>query len=1024
MAQDIKYTVAEMEELAKTAERLKDVLSEDYKQVFANINALLKEFNNSFGVGTDKVEDMLSASEELRDKHHQMVELSKKYIDELKKISKFEEDFANSYGVSIERAKELVSLKAEEHDLTNQIKLTTEKLTKIGADLTSTASARKSISEEINRLEEEASKLGENQVVEYQKKLYQIQALNKAIEDVTNLEQLQAKYDDVIQAVGSYDDATIEAFNSAIDAHNSAKQSIQAYGDELQRATDGTVELARATERWERENQESLAKITSGVKALLGEVKKFGLSAISKYGEIDNSVITFGRTVGLSTQAIKAHKASVLEHYDEMASRLGMTFEEIFKFQEQYTRNTGRAVMLTNQQVESLAEMSKLTSPESVEKMTANMDDFGASTETATDYLALNMARARSQGLDAAKASEAFANNIKMASRYSFREGINGVSKMTLLSQRLKFNMESIGATIEKFSTIEGAIETSANIQMLGGSYAMNFSNPLDAMGEALMDAEGFIKRIVNTVSTQATFNRQTGMVDMSGFEKARLREFAKQMGLNYDEAWNMVAQQTKIQAMGSELGKGKWSENEEALIANKAQFNTEKNRWEIALPGRSEATAITDLTSKMLEELKDVAELSDEDLRTDVHYIRQDLRKFIDKTFESNRSYQEMLKGLKENTAITMAQGVSYIGDANWFRNDITDSSNSGGDGLENILYGLLGLKAISQTYTSFNGKNPFGGLGKKFMRYVRRNKKPLTSVTTEEAPSAKVSDTRTRRASLKGRGIKGAKIGGTVGMALGLYDASRTWLDYKQNKNAIENSTLSQEEKEVALDEAKKSRNNGYAQTAGSTIGGLLGGALFSLIPGAGPVLASVGATLGAKAGSAIGSALVGGGENQPSTSMTSMENSDIQTQTEQLALLTSIDTTVQGIARKRSDIQEAYISRINSYTTRGYSYGDKVTYFNQHNNNLDKNQNINTSQELKLSGTIRFVGDKGLIGEMDASRIVAEGLRDNLNQKTVYDITVKHKNEVSNKSPRVDQDSSYWSTNGGINNRNGLV
>ena len=120
----------------------------------------------------------------------------------------------------------------------------------------------------------------------------------------------------------------------------------------------------------------------------------------------------------------------------------------------------------------------------------------------------------------------------------------------------------------------------------------------------------------------------------------------------------------------------------------------------------------------------------------------------------------------------------------------------------------------------------------------------------------------------------------------------------------------------------------------------------------------------------------------------------------------------------------LQEAYISRINSYTTRGYSYGDKVTYFNQHNNNLDKNQNINTSQELKLSGTIRFVGDKGLIGEMDASRIVAEGLRDNLNQKTVYDITVKHKNEVSNKSPRVDQDSSYWSTNGGINNRNGLV
>ena len=59
----------------------------------------------------------------------------------------------------------------------------------------------------------------------------------------------------------------------------------------------------------------------------------------------------------------------------------------------------------------SIAAVSKVNmiTKTATEEMVKNMDDFGASTQTATSYLALNMARARSQGLDAQKASETFA---------------------------------------------------------------------------------------------------------------------------------------------------------------------------------------------------------------------------------------------------------------------------------------------------------------------------------------------------------------------------------------------------------------------------------------------------------------------------------------------------------------------------------------------------------------------------------------------------------------------------------------
>ena len=301
-------------------------------------------------------------------------------------------------------------------------------------------------------------------------------------------------------------------------------------------------------------------------------VKKYGKEAIDKWREIDRHVYTTGRQMGMTTSQMRGLQKNILENYGEMANRLGMTFEEIFKFQESYTQAVGKSVILTNKQVESFAGLSKIMGETAVNDMAKNMDDFGASSQTAIDYLTLGMARAANQGLNIKNTSESFAKNIKMASRFTFSKGVDGISKMTLLSQRLKFNMESIGNAIDKFSTIEGAITSSANLQVLGGAYAANYSNPLQAMGEALLDAEGFTNRIVDTVSKTAFFNKDTGMVEMSPIEKAKMREASKTLGIDYNELWNMASQQAKMHDIEKHIsGKG-FTDEQKTFLANTAQ--------------------------------------------------------------------------------------------------------------------------------------------------------------------------------------------------------------------------------------------------------------------------------------------------------------------------------------------------------------------------------------------------------------------------------------------------------------------
>ena len=324
------------------------------------------------------------------------------------------------------------------------------------------------------------------------------------------------------------------------------------------------------------DSKETMAKTLELMKEAFGIVKM----GAKKWVEVDDAVTKYGRSVGISTEQTVAYRKNVLDNFGQMATRLGMTFQEIMKFQEQYTKNTGRAVLLTNQQVESLAGLSKITSEIATETMVNNMDDFGASVDTASGYLTQAYARASQVGLNASKTSEVFANNIKMASKYSFKDGLNSISKMTLLSQRLKFNMESVSGALDKFSTIEGAISTSANIQLLGGAYAAQFSNPMQAMGEALLDAEGFTKRIIDTFSSFSYFDRQKGMAEMNPFEKQRMKLAAQELGINYDEAWNIAAQSAKGRAVERDLRSSNLDNESKEYLKNIAQYDTEKQAF------------------------------------------------------------------------------------------------------------------------------------------------------------------------------------------------------------------------------------------------------------------------------------------------------------------------------------------------------------------------------------------------------------------------------------------------------------
>ena len=789
-----------------------------------------------------------------------------------KSVSNVEKTIGNLGEGVLRKNKEL-------QDAYNKYKETIEKQNQATKELTALIEQQNKSTEELNRLKGDNARLRldikdnetsirnkESIIKEKKDLLATLTNVDESARDIEKIEKTTKEIEKLEKQVNKCKSEN-EKITKRITKN---KKTILALNKNISISTQEINEKEKERLQILEEQEEIESKITEETEAQLESIerankaKKLGLEILKlvgkelgkfkdKWVEVDNAVSKHNRQIGVSHAQSESYRKNVLKNYGEMAGRLGMTFEEMYKFQEQYAKNTNRATVLTNRQVETLAGLSKVVGDVATDEMVRNMDDFGASVDIASGYLAQSYAKAAQAGLNASKTSETFANNIKMASRYTFREGVNGVSKMIMLSERLKFNMQSMSSAMDKFSSIEGSIEGAANLQLLGGAYANNFGNPLQMMSMALMDAEGFTQSIVDTFSSFATFNREKGMADMSAFEKQRMKLAAESLGISYDDVWNIAAQSAKAKEIDKEIGaRGDLDEYNKEFIRNKAQFDVEKQQFYITSFGEDGKEVKTFLNKiKGDDDINKIRQTStkEEILQNDVHTIMKDLHHFVSKTVGETKSGEETYKGAVEQYLIGGARMEDKALTA--LKNKGQNITNNGNGGL---VYGLAnGALAVGGTVASVYGLNAAGkmfsgGLG--------------GASAASGAASGGASFARKRKIVNARNGLKvGGKAAGwgwaAVQVGSDLIGAANAKKKYNNEIENIQNSGMGYYEQQQAMFEAKQNKNKTYGKAVGSSAGAIIGGIIGSFIaPGVGTAIgAGIGSSLGSWGGGLIG-------------------------------------------------------------------------------------------------------------------------------------------------------------------------
>ncbi len=325
-----------------------------------------------------------------------------------------------------------------------------------------------------------------------------------------------------------------------------------------------------------------LAKSTKGLSVAIsgfgkayGKLKGLGLFEMEK--AMKQSALSMGilgkESVGFQKNIVAVAKQTQM---------IGVGIEKLSQVSAAYSENLGRNVMLSKEGLKAMGQMIAATGlgVEGTAQMAADMELQGVSAQRTGKYIEQTMNDSHKMGLNSTKVIKNISGNMKMLNRYNFKEGTKGLAKMANLVTKLGVDMEFATGFADKLWNVEGAVDLSAQLQVMGGEWS-KLADPFRLMYMARNDMAGLTEEIANAAAQSVDFNKKTGEFDMAAQEMHRLKIIAEQTGMSYDDLVTAGKNAKKFSVIKSQIrfsvGGGQEGKDLQEYLTNKSEFENGK---------------------------------------------------------------------------------------------------------------------------------------------------------------------------------------------------------------------------------------------------------------------------------------------------------------------------------------------------------------------------------------------------------------------------------------------------------------
>jgi hypothetical protein len=307
--------------------------------------------------------------------------------------------------------------------------------------------------------------------------------------------------------------------------------------------------------------------------SVIGKVFNFVSDIWDDFDKIDHAVRDISVNMGLTSSQMATFSKNTAYAAVETA-KLGIGVDEVIRLQQSMGEGLGKNLILTRDQIKGVAEMAKGTNlgVEGVSAMAEGFSSFGVNLDTMRDRVEGVFQSTQKLGLNSAKVIKTISDNLKTAQKYNFKDGSKSLDEMAKRAVSVKMDLSSVFGLADKLFELEGAVELSAQLQVLGGSFAA-LGDPMQLIYQARNDMEGLQKSLVEATKGVAMFDKATGEFKIPAAELQRLRKVAEATGLSIDEMTQSALELAKQDKAMSQLANAfKYSPDQRQAIANLAQ--------------------------------------------------------------------------------------------------------------------------------------------------------------------------------------------------------------------------------------------------------------------------------------------------------------------------------------------------------------------------------------------------------------------------------------------------------------------
>ena len=317
---------------------------------------------------------------------------------------------------------------------------------------------------------------------------------------------------------------------------------------------------------------------------LIGQVQEFTKKTDDYLRKQDSAIHQYQIQNGLTTQQTKIYEERMLSQ-GKTFSEYNKTVEDVIKLQTNYIQQSGRSVNFSNEDMTKTLAVGRLVGDDNFAQFSASMNIFNQSVSSSADIMYDMYNYANKMGLSQQKLTKNVLSNLKLANKYDFKNGSKGFIELAKWAENVRFNLNSLGNMLEKIQGggLEGTIQNSAKLQVLGGNFAMG-SDPLAMMWEGFNDPDMYAKRIKGMFNGLGRFDSKTGETTFNANDTLLIRQAAEALGMTVEDAKDMIREENKKSVIRRQVHNSNLSKEQMDAVANKAQRNAETGRWEVTM--------------------------------------------------------------------------------------------------------------------------------------------------------------------------------------------------------------------------------------------------------------------------------------------------------------------------------------------------------------------------------------------------------------------------------------------------------